>query len=333
VIETRLSRPGLGRTRPPFASAATTSCGRYAAACRVIATVAVVTTLLFAPSPDGASGAEQVDIESSPIRLRAVTTITGSQPGSTRVFLPKDVDLNGRYEGGVDEQLPYDFRGNGRMTAVLLTEVGEEHPTGEGASLLAWTYGRCLERGCRARGSLVNNVVGFGALEERDDKTFLPRGNYELFFVADGTWAKFRMELAGLSGKVRIRPRGPLTSEVRSLRPKSSAQGGEGLYWDGRATTLEGEGLAVLGLWLDGAEAIKGEGGFCTYDAEPAEPETAYMPPCPTADYQQTFQIEARSAEFSYYTKDLAIDRGMGVWYGTASELERAGGTALWIAL
>src|SRR5688500_15132496 len=122
---------GLGRTRPPSIARRKTS-DFY----KAVAMAASISALFLGSFPEGAAGTESQAVEPPPIRLRAVTTVVGTEAGSVSVYLPKDVDVNGRYEGGVDAQPPYDFRGKGRLTAVLLTEDSEEHTLGDGATLL-----------------------------------------------------------------------------------------------------------------------------------------------------------------------------------------------------
>jgi hypothetical protein len=326
VIESTLLQRCLGRTRPPSIAARP-----FANAHRAVAMSAAVAVLLLAV-PKGAAGTGFQAVEPPPIRLRAVTTVAGTEAGSVSVYLSKDVDVNGRWEGQVDPRPPYDFRGKGRLTAVLLTEDSEDHALGDGASLLSWTFGKCLKKGCAPRGEQhLQYVKTFGPLEERDDKYFLPKGKYRLYFVADGVWAKFRMELEGLSGRTHIKASAPVTSQVRSLRPQPAAEGGGGTYWQGKSADLSGRGLSLTGLWLDGdGEAVRGEGGFCAYDEKPADEGTAYMPPCPEADAQQSFPLQGVSTERTYFPEDLVIDQGMGAYYTTASALKRVGGTALW---
>lgn len=330
MIETRFLQRGLGRTRPPSIAGRKTS-SFY----KAIAMTAAVATLFLGSLPEGAAGTESQAVEPAPIRLRAVTTIVGTEAGSVSVYLPKEVDVNARYEGGVDTQPPYDFGGKGRLTAVLLTEVSEDHALGDGASLLSWTYGKCLKKGCKPQGGFhLQYTEPFGAVELRDGKVYLPKGEYRLYFIADGVWAKFRMELDGLRGKVKIKPSTPVTSRVRSLRPQPAAEGGGGTYWQGKSTDLSGRGLSLAGLWLDGdGETVRGEGGFCVYEEKPADEGTAYMPPCPEADVREPFPLQGGSTERSYFTEDLVIDQGLGVYYTTASALKRAGGTVLWLQL
>jgi hypothetical protein len=264
-------------------------------------------------------------------RLRAVTKFVGRHPGSAHVYLPKDVDVTVGGGGDVDKQPPYDFRGNGRVIAFLLTQVDDDTPLGDGASLLAWSWGRCSKRACKARGFLINNAVTFGPLEERDDKRYLPAGKYEVFYVADGARTSFRLELEGLKGKRKIHPHGSITSELKTIKSESTTADDEHTYWGGRSTDLAGRGLSLLGFWMVGEdETVMGEAGYCVYEEKP-DGVMPYMPPCPLADDGQTIPVDAGSAEFSRYTASLTIDQGMGAYYTTTTDLKKAGGADLWI--
>jgi hypothetical protein len=264
-------------------------------------------------------------------RLRAVTKFVGRHPGSTTVYLPKDVDVTADGGGGVDKQPPYDFRGNGRVIAFLLTQTDADTPLGDGASLLAWSWGRCSKKACKARGFLINSAATFGPLEERDDKVYLPSGKYKVFYIADGARTSFRLELAGLRGKARFHPRGPVTSELKTITSESTTADSTHSYWGGRSTNFSGKGLSLLGFWMVGEEdAVQGEAGYCVYEEKPEE-AMPYMPPCPFADDGQNFTVDSGSAEFSRYTANLTIDQGMGAHYTTPTDLKKAGGADLWI--
>ena len=264
-------------------------------------------------------------------RLRGVTTFVARRPGSANVYLPKDVDVTPQ-GSGVDKQPPYDFTGNGRLIAVFITQFDDDTPLGDGASLLAWSDRRCLKKGCKARGFLFNNAITFGPLERRHGKVYLPMGDYKVFYVADGARTKFRMELRGLKGKTTIRPRGAMTSRLKSLRPSSETVGDEQTYYGGRSTNLSGRGLTLLGFWMVGeAETVRGEAGYCVYDERPDD-AMSFMPPCPLADDSQTFPQNAGSTEFTRYNgPGLTIEQGLGAHYTTPTTLKKAGGVTLWI--
>jgi hypothetical protein len=302
------------------------------AAARYAFSAVLFAVLLIPAVPAFSKNVEQsaARTEASAHRLRGVTTFRGSRPGSALVHLPKPVDITSDDEA--DDDLPYDFRGNGRVIALLMTQYDDETALGDGASLLAWSYGRCLKKGCKARGFLLNNVVAFGPLEEKNGENYLPEGDYRAFYVADGARTRFRMELTGLRGKTTIRPRGEITSALKTLRPKSESAADSHTYWGGRSTDLTGRGLSLLGFWMVGEEdAARAEAGFCVYNERP-ENQLSYMPPCPLADDSGASPTAAESIEFSRYNgESLMIEQGLGAHYTTPSELEKAGGLALWI--
>lgn len=246
--------------------------------------------------------------------------------------LPKDVDPFASMEDPDNPRSPFAFSGDGRLIAFVLTMEAGKYPLGDGPTLIGWSFGRCEEKGCEAKGFLINNVVATGPLKEKDGRSVLPAGDYRLYFVQDGARARIEFEFEGLTGKTRLPLSKRLTKRVKTLVPRSDLNGQESVYWGGRATRIRGAGASILGMWVEGRDRqdTSGEAGFCIYDDPPPDPETAYIPPCPTADDQITTQMRSENNEVSYYNH-TELDRGLGAHYTTPVPIDRAGGVALWL--
>jgi hypothetical protein len=261
--------------------------------------------------------------------LKGITTVVGSDMGWMNVRLPRDVDPWGTYEGSVDDQPAHDLRGNGRVIGFVLTEDNSEVPLGQGPTLVGHSIGKCMKRGCRARGFLVSWIFASN-LAERDGKQVLPAGRYRLYLIADGAPVRMRLEFAGLKGKTRLSPQNRVQSKLKSLRPHVEGDAGESLYWAGTSSDLSGPGFALTVLWMEGDD-LEGGVGTCIYEREPPPQEVAYVPPCPAADMSDPNLISADDAEVGYF--GLTLPAGMGVWRTVPETPERAGALALWMRL
>lgn len=257
------------------------------------------------------------------ITLRGVTTIDAGRSGWVPVRLPRDVDNM--------KDLKVSFGGDGRIIAFVMTKEAGKYPLGEGPTLIGWSFGRCEEKGCAAKGFLISYTVATGPLKEKDGRFYLPAGNYRIYFVQDGAAASLRFDFEDLTGKTDLPLPNRLTKRVKTLVPRSDVDGQENVYWGGRATKVDGPGASILGMWVEGGDnATTGEAGFCIYDEAPADPDTAYVPPCPTADDPVAQQMRAKNNEFSYFNH-REIDKGLGAHYTTPVEVTRAGGVAFWL--
>lgn len=258
------------------------------------------------------------------ITLRGVTTIEGGRSGWVPVHLPRDVDNV--------EDMKVSFGGDGRIISFVMTKEAGKYPLGEGPTLIGWSFGRCEEKGCVAKGFLISYSIATGPLKEKKGHLFLPAGDYRIYFVQDGAPASVRFDFEDLPGKTNLPLPNRLTKRVKTLVPRSDVIGMENVYWGGRATAIEGPGASILGLWVEGKDGqdTTGEAGFCVYDEPPADPETAYVPPCPAADDPMTQQMQTQNNEFSYFNHK-EIDAGLGAHYSTPATIGRAGGVAFWL--
>lgn len=260
------------------------------------------------------------------IKLGGITVIHGSRPATALVELPEDVDLDATYNGPVDKQPGVIHKGDGRIVAFVLTSARPDE-SGFRATYASWRVGRCLKKGCTAaRDWALINVV------DNLDGRLLPAGKYRLHFIADGAPAQVRLELPGLSDKVDLYPRGPITASVETLQPTLLDGAGEALFSGGATTKLSGNGFSALSMWVDGdGEAAKGQMGQCIHKDAPPEDRLAYSPACVGADDKDTQELRAYTNDASWWEPDLRLWQGVAGWYATNSAVKRAGAIALWI--
>lgn len=261
--------------------------------------------------------------------LAGVTTIIGNKTAVQEVRLTSPVDPAGNYEGPVDKIPGYDLRGDGRIVGFVLTQVSKDFPLGQGPTLYGWSLGRCMQRGCEAKGFLMSWVFWENTVS-RGGKDVLPKGTYRLYLIADGAPARIRLELDGLRGRRTITPHQPANSEIRSMEPQVREDGAETLYWTGARSEFEpGGGFSVAELWVDGPD-VQGAAGSCTYtDTSPPPEDVAYVPPCPTADLFDANMIDADYNEVGFF--DLSLPQAMGLWRTVPQEPTRAGAVAFWL--
>lgn len=264
--------------------------------------------------------------------LGGVTWITADRSSSMKVRLPADVDPNGNYEGPIDPQPGYQMGGRGRVVGFVLTKEEPGTPLGEGPTLYGWRLGRCMRPGCRMRGFGITWVF-YKHSQRRHGKDILPAGNYRLYVIADGARARFRLELSGLTGEVRVRPNRPIENfRLYSLRPQLAYSGDDRVYWAGRSSPMKGRGFSLSALWIDDRN-VEGAGGSCTYmDTTPPPSEAAYVPPCPLADETNPNFVNADYNEIGFFhLGELA--KGMGLWHTINDPARNAGAIALWMKL
>ena len=258
--------------------------------------------------------------KSQPPALTALTTITGNRTVSQTVRLPTAVHLREASLRGI--------RGDGRIVGFILSKIDQGTPLGKGPTLFGWRLGRCMKKGCAAKGFTLSWLLWENA-ESRDGEDILPRGRYRLFLIADGGPARVKLQLGGLQGERTISPENPVESSMISLRPKVRHEGGESLYWTGTASELKGPGFALSELWVDGPQ-VQGSAGTCIYTKTSPPPDNlAYVPPCPTADLFDANVISADHNEIGFY--DFGLPRAMGLWRTVPQEPKRAGAVALWL--
>lgn len=260
------------------------------------------------------------------VTLGGITVIHGERPGSALVELPNDVDLDATYDGPVDKQPGVIHKGDGRIIAFVLSKATPDD-SGYRPTYASWRVGRCLKRGCTAaRDWAFINVV------DNLDGRVLPAGKYRLHFIADGAPAQVRLELPGLSGKVSLRPRDPITASVKALKPTLVENGGETLFSGGASTKFTGSGFSALSMWVDGdGEAAKGQMGQCIHKDVPPDDRLAYSPACVGADDKGNQELRAYTNDASWWEPDLRLWDGVVGWYATTSAIKRAGAIALWI--
>lgn len=265
-----------------------------------------------------------------PPRLAGVTKIVGNESAWMRVRLPSDIDPHAkdaeRRPGG---RLPFRIVGDGRVVATVLTQEVASGQIGTGPTMYIWSLGRCAERACESRGFRTTWLFSKN-LTEAGSRQVLPAGNYRLYFMADGAPARVRIDFADLSGYKRLTPSRPVLRELRTLSPLSTEDEEGGMYYAGRHAPFEGPGLALAGLWLDG-EGSDTQAGSCVYETRTPPPgETAFVPPCPTADVSSLSFASGDYNEVGYISVGN-FPQAMGLWRRAAETTEHAGGLTLWM--
>lgn len=263
-----------------------------------------------------------------PPKLAGLTRVHGTGTGWMPVRLPRDVEPFPAPDQGPPPP-PITFSGNGRVIGFVMTRVIDGKASADGPALFGWRLGHCTERGCEYRGPGVAYAYSWRPEDRDGGRQVLPKGRYRLYLIADGAPTRIRIPFPGLDGETTVRPRRAATADLTALEPLSNEDENGTMYWAGKNAELTGEGFALAMLWMDG-EDVDGQAGSCIYeDRSPPPGDTAYMPPCPTANVTDANFVDADSNEVGYFGPGT-LPLGMGLWR-SAEKVDRAGAITLWL--
>jgi hypothetical protein len=152
--------------------------------------------------------------------------------------------------------------------------------------------------------------------------------------IADGAPVTVIFKIKGKPGRSEIRVDGPVTSQIRTLRPRLEESDGHRIYSAGDFTKLGHADWGLVGLWAIGDPHLATVMGECLYYGQERVPrDIAFAPGCPTADGQPFVYPDTDGGRGGVILTSSAFDnpRGLGGYYATAAEVNRHGAVAFWI--
>jgi hypothetical protein len=211
----------------------------------------------------------------------------------------------------------------------ILHKMGD-YPQGGRPAMENVAIGQCKTKGCNFREDPFYFTVCFCSSDD------LP-GLWELYVVADGAPVTVTFKLKGVHGEARVSVNDPVTSEIKTLRPRFYEEGpSSSVYSTGDFTTLDSSDYGLIGFWFTGVPYAASAGDDCIYwqgGTHPPE-EQAFLPGCPTRPSADPFVFVNPSmgrGNVMWTTSGICCPVGLGGWFATAAEVKRHGAVALWI--
>lgn len=295
---------------------------RSSRAALVLAVVVAAVVVTPAP-PAGARHTWIPPVDRSPVpALARKTIVEGAETGWLRVRLPEPARLS---------HDPAVITGDGRLVALYLMHEEDWAVRKNGAYLAVERFGWCAERACSP--DPFASTSG-GARTSRDGT--LPAGTYRLFLIADGAPASVTIELRGLSGATRLRPRFEAEHELRTLEPREPVEGVGPFYSAGAEKPFDGPGISFLGHYFDPDGPGAATFGYCVYRKDaPGDPATAYLPPgCPTTRLSNTwlrYQTPTTSHVMGFTLGMTEIPAALGAWHVASAPVSTSVTIGLWL--
>lgn len=292
--------------------------------------LAVIISLSAAQSLEG--GAKD---SSTSLTLRHTNIITGHRIAATDVIVPVDSTF-AHTPFGPNESIK--VTGEGRLAGILL--LGESEKGGH-RGFFAARYRRCATRQCRSKDfeSWQQTLVTHH-LRERADKVILPSGRYRLYLVAEGN-VTIVLRLDGPAGSRRIRPSERVRSFIGTPQVQTSSGPLRNVYSVGESKRLTDRTLLFSTIWFDAVARTATAAGVCQYRGVPPEPsEIAYAPGCGdrgAISDDEVSGVDIPSAEtrpFGFSRVYFGLSKGRwshGMWYQSASVVQRSGSIFLWL--
>lgn len=258
--------------------------------------------------------------DAAPPSLAGRTVLTGSSTAGIRVHLPRPVSVS------LTTSIAR-VTGDGRAVGFALV------PAARLADPRRLVYGHvrfgfCNVAGCRAA-ETSGGVFAFNAPEDTDRVT-LPRGDYQLYLVADGRPVTVELTLPGLTGRTTIRPNvrnrfGPHTPTAR-VPGGSRNVSGAGDFYDFRGFG----GISVQAVGLATGPWVAGNVGDCVYEGRPPVAQVAFFPRCPEGSGSQVVDgvVSPLAIHRQYYFAPIMLLRagtlGHGAWYAAVGVVSDA---------
>lgn len=318
----------------------------------VVALLVVGTTGVVSPVPVVAQTPESIcelpeeerpDPLPEPIELCGTTTLIGSQPGVTNVYLPEDAEIFlEEPELAINLFGPnkdVNIEGDGAYVGFLL--VSEGYLSGAdgikifGGSLpdefMSWDQWSFYER--------MDGVVG---LVPGPTYT-ISAGNYRLYLLADETPLTVTLKLSRAKGNVEVNPTRAVSFDARWLTPRVSVQTVKNVYSAGDTVVLGQNNTAARAIWFNVVANTDTEYGSCGYPGEPTLPEIGYLPGCSgnvlqgsLHGFTSTPDTEMTSWGRLITNSGLAAPPGkfsQGWWYESPSLVDSVYMVAYWLSL
>lgn len=260
-------------------------------------------------------------------KLAGTTVMKADSASVAHVLLSKDVKV---WHPWFDPDRP-DFTIQGGRGAVLFALVGED--ADEPRLLLG---GRLPEE---ADSSPFLTHFGLGP-EGPDWSGYwdVPAGRYRLYLFTSRP-ATLTLSLDGVAGRSRVVPRRDARYEARTPRPVAETGAVNNLYFAGAEGSLEGQVAQLQILWKHETLHASTHSGYCWYDDVPMEPNTAYVPGCPTADSQDVVELtgvwagNSLSVGTALRLAGATGESGQGAWFTSAAAVTDFGHVAAWLDL
>lgn len=276
-----------------------------------VAVLALLMAVLSAPASSARSLGPSIP------ELTGLTRFTALDTATTLVRIPQGVNF---------DNLRVSYEGRGRVKGFMMRRTGSYEQEGFRPVMEDATIGACTRRGCKGDEGFRFPTCYW---QEKD----LP-GVWHLYVIADGAPVTVTFAIKGRSGESEFRVTEPVTSEIRTLRPRLEESDGHRIYSAGDFTSLERADWGLVGLWTIGDPHLATAMGECIYYGRERVPEEiAFAPGCPTADGGPMVFPDADAGRGGVIFTSSAFDnpRGLGGYYVTAATVQRYGAVAFWI--
>lgn len=255
--------------------------------------------------------------------LKGVNLISGDEPGSMRVRLPKRIRTESRY--GWDA---FEFTGGGRMIYMLLMKERSDGTLNQNIFIESARLGRCSYPGCPPAPESEGRAGGSGSGD------FLPRGVYRLYFVPDGAAATVVLRLGGgLKGRTHLSPTEAVRVEIETLAPQLLDVVSPPAFVAFSEAPFGGQGITFFGEWFKGPVIGTLAYGHCIFWNERPESPSAYLP-SECDDRTEVVTAEEAPPPKGYDSGLLSfgpLARAVGAWYVSAAVLENSGSVVMWL--
>ena len=252
--------------------------------------------------------------------LRGLNLISGDQPGSMRVRLPKPIRTESRFGWDASE-----FTGGGRMLYMLLMKERSDGTLNQRIFIESGRLGRCSYTGCTPAPESEGRSGGSSSGK------FLPAGIYRLYFVTDRAPATVLLRLGDLSGRTHLSPTEPVRVEIDTLAPQLLDVVSPPAFAAYSEAPFAGEGVTFFGEWFKGPVIGSLAYGHCIFWNERPDSPTAYLP---SECDDRTEVVTAKDAPNGYDSGLVSfgpLARSVGAWYVSASVLENSGSAVMWL--
>ena len=182
----------------------------------------------------------QAVAQSARTELAGETVVVGSRTAMEVV----NVDRPATFRTTLSRNPSLEIESDGMFAGLVLKEATRK----DGIEIIALRIPMCTRRVCREHA--ITTVYAFDPATGRvfpKDLT-LPRGEYYLYLVSDGSPMTARLHLGGLDGKTIVHPDGKAAASYGALEPTVSTGDNGHVFSAGVGHDLGAQGISLVGV-------------------------------------------------------------------------------------